>query len=83
MLNTVKLTREDLRQAKYEKAELERTLRLRKQESDKMINDLQQQLEEEKVNQYHHRSMLYLILTFPDKEIARTSIGKSSCVTRY
>ncbi|CDS12585.1 hypothetical protein LRAMOSA04771 [Lichtheimia ramosa] len=48
LLNTVKLTREDLRQAKYEKAELEKTLRLRKQESDKMINDLQQQLEEEK-----------------------------------
>lgn len=81
MLNTVKLTREDLRQAKYEKAELEKTLRLRKQESDKMINDLQQQLEEEKVNQY--KSMLYLILTVQDKEIARTSIGKSNCVTRY
>lgn len=81
MLNTVKLTREDLRQAKYEKAELEKTLRLRKHESDKMINDLQQQLEEEKVNQY--KSMLYLILTVQDKEIARTSIGKSNCVTRY
>ncbi|KAI7881769.1 hypothetical protein K492DRAFT_206604 [Lichtheimia hyalospora FSU 10163] len=48
LLNTVKLTREDLRQAKYEKVELERTLRLRKQTSDKMINDLQHQLEDEK-----------------------------------
>ena len=51
MLNTVKLTREDLRQAKYEKVELERTLRLRKQTSDKMINDLQHQLEDEKVHE--------------------------------
>ncbi|KAJ8651682.1 hypothetical protein O0I10_012750 [Lichtheimia ornata] len=48
LLNTVKLTREDIRQVKYEKAELERTLRLRKQSSDKVINDLQQQLDDEK-----------------------------------
>ncbi|CDH57716.1 predicted protein [Lichtheimia corymbifera JMRC:FSU:9682] len=48
LLNTVKLTREDLRQVKYEKTELERTLRSGKQTSDKVISDLQQQLDDEK-----------------------------------
>lgn len=76
MLNTVKLTREDIRQVKYEKAELERTLRLRKQSSDKVINDLQQQLDDEKVYQYH-RIGLYLMFTFQSIEITRTSIEKS------